>query len=82
MKTGLRLRWQLTLSHLVAAAVTLVSMIGAVVLLATLVVSPHANGRQQPVDDARTVALAIGGLVGQDDSRKGGRPRFARGRLR
>lgn len=68
MKRGLRLRWQLTLSHLVAVAVTLVSMIAAIVLLATLVVAPHAKDRQQPVDDARTAALAISGLLGPADS--------------
>ena len=64
MKRGLRLRWQLTFSHLAAVAVTLVSMIAAMVLLATFVLAPHFNGRQQPVDDARSVAAAIQGLGG------------------
>ena len=38
-----RLRWQLTLSHLVAIAITLVSMIGAVVLIGTSFISSQAS---------------------------------------
>ena len=64
----LRFRWQLTLSHLAAVAVTLVSMTAAIVLLAVLVVAPHVSSREQPVDDARTAALAVGGMVGLADT--------------
>ncbi|HEX6511765.1 MAG TPA: ATP-binding protein [Chloroflexota bacterium] len=61
----MRLRWQLTLSHLAAVAVTLVSMIAAIVLLVTLFIFPRFNTADQPLAFARTVAGSLGDLVGQ-----------------
>jgi signal transduction histidine kinase len=63
----MRLRWQLTLSHLLAVAVTLLCMIAAIALLASLVLQPRVSSREQPVDDARTVALMIGGIAARGD---------------
>src|SRR5918912_1180821 len=61
-----RLRWQLTLSHLVAIGVTLVSLIAAVLLIGSLW-WVHASGASaQPVDDARAVASSIHSLVLRD----------------
>jgi signal transduction histidine kinase len=58
-----RLRWQLTVSHLVAIAFTLVSMIVALVLISTLWLTHNSDPTAQPADDARVVASAIQGLV-------------------
>jgi len=63
-----RLRWQLTLSHLVATAFTLVSLIAAAVLFATFVVGLRDSPRREPAQDAQTVARAIGGLAAQGDA--------------
>ena len=60
-----RLRWQLTLSHLVATAFTLVSLIAAAVLFATFVVGVRDSPRREPAQDAQTVARAIGSLEAQ-----------------
>jgi signal transduction histidine kinase len=60
----LRLRWQLTLSHLAAVVVTLVSMIAAIVLLVTLVISPRFNAGDQAVAYARSVAGSLDMMVG------------------
>jgi signal transduction histidine kinase len=61
-----RLRWQLTLSHLVAIAFTLVSMIAALLLISSVFVTRTTNSAAQPADDARIVASAIEGLVLRD----------------
>lgn len=58
-----RLRWQLTLSHLVAIAVTLVSMIAAVLLIASVWWTRANDPRAQAAEDARVVALSLTGLV-------------------
>jgi signal transduction histidine kinase len=61
-----RLRWQLTLSHLVAIAVTLVSMIAALLLISSAWWSRASDPSFQPAEDARVVAQGIGGLVVRD----------------
>src|SRR5947209_7115896 len=60
-----RLRWQLTLSHLVAIACTLVSMIAAVVVIASSFIAAQGMGNpsREPAQDARAVAEAVSGLV-------------------
>src|SRR3954470_6560532 len=63
-----RLRWQLTLSHLVATAFTLVSLIVAAVLFATFVVGLRDSPRREPAQDAQTVARAIEGLAAHGDA--------------
>jgi signal transduction histidine kinase len=64
MKAFARLRWQLTLSHLLATAFTLMSMIAAVVLIAgTWLAGQNNNTSREPATDARSVAGVMGGLV-------------------
>src|SRR5919204_1820172 len=58
-----RLRWQLTLSHLVAIAVTLVSMLAALLLISSAWWSRTSDPSLQPAEDARVVAQGVGGLV-------------------
>src|SRR5207253_10847858 len=58
-----RLRWQLTLSHLAATAVTLVAMIAAVVTIGSLVFSWRGAPERQPAQDARLIARAVEGLA-------------------
>lgn len=58
-----RLRWQLTLSHLAAIACTLVSMVGAVVLMVSLWLQAQDSPQDQPFQDARAVATAVSHLV-------------------
>jgi signal transduction histidine kinase len=67
-----RLRWQLTLSHLVAIAVTLVSMIAAVLFIASAWWTQSSDAALQPAEDARVVANGVGGLVGRDIDGHGG----------
>lgn len=62
-----RLRWQLTLSHLAATAVTLVSMIAAVLLIGTTWLTTQFDPTR-PAQDARTVARAVSGLVVRGDT--------------
>jgi signal transduction histidine kinase len=62
-----RLRWQLTLSHLVAIAITLVSMIAAVVFLATAFLASQTNTSREAAQDARLVAESISGVVTRGD---------------
>ena len=62
-----RLRWQLTLSHLVAIAVTLVSMIAAVVLIGTSWFAGQTRPAREPAQAARLVAQAVGGMVARGD---------------
>jgi signal transduction histidine kinase len=59
-----RLRWQLTLSHLVAIICTLVCLIAAVVVIAAIWMGTSGSGRE-PLQDARAVATAIPNLVEQ-----------------
>jgi signal transduction histidine kinase len=54
-----RLRWQLTLSHLAAIAVTLVSMIAALLLIATAEWGHAAAPTASVVDQARLIASGI-----------------------
>jgi signal transduction histidine kinase len=61
-----RLRWQLTLSHLIAIAVTLVSMITAVLLIASTWWSQTNNASLEPANDARAVAEGTQALVLRD----------------
>src|SRR5213082_2583012 len=58
-----RLRWQLTVSHLLATAFTLLSMIAAVVLIASAVLAGQTNTSREPANDARGIAAAVGGMV-------------------
>jgi signal transduction histidine kinase len=59
-----RLRWQLTLSHLIAIAFTLVSMLAALLLIASTWWARASNPALQPAEDARVVASSVEGLVG------------------
>jgi signal transduction histidine kinase len=63
MRVFSRLRWQLTLSHLLATAFTLMSMIAAVLLIAGGWWASQNNSSREPVNDARSVAGVIGGVV-------------------
>ena len=62
-----RLRWQLTLSHLVATAVTLVSMIAAVLFIGITTFVTQTSPARQPGIAARTVAQAIAPMVASGD---------------
>ena len=57
------LRWQLTLSHLAATAVTLVSMIAAIVLLSSTWIAFQNSPGREPAQDARIIARAVANLV-------------------
>jgi signal transduction histidine kinase len=57
------LRWQLTQSHLIAIAVTLVAMVGAVVLIAGTWFGRGSDPHQEPARAARTVAESTRGLI-------------------
>ncbi|MFN8637054.1 MAG: HAMP domain-containing sensor histidine kinase [Chloroflexota bacterium] len=61
-----RLRWQLTLSHLIAIVVTLVSMVAALVLIAGSWIAVQTSPDREPSNDARIVARSIGPLVEAD----------------
>jgi signal transduction histidine kinase len=63
MRPFARLRWQLTVSHLLATAFTLLSMIAAVMLMAGFWWASQNNTSREPATDARNVAGVIGGLV-------------------
>jgi signal transduction histidine kinase len=63
-----RLRWQLTLSHLIAVAVTLVLMIAVFVLLVSYWTASLQDPAHEPYNDAQTVADAVGGLIVRDRS--------------
>jgi signal transduction histidine kinase len=60
-----RLRWQLTLSHLLATVFTLLSMIAAVMLIASTWLASQSNTStsREPATDARSVAGVITGIV-------------------
>jgi histidine kinase len=61
-----RLRWQLTLSHLIAIAFTLLAMIAAVLLIGSAWFARQDSPRLQAAQDARAVAAATEGLVARD----------------
>lgn len=63
-----RLRWQLTFSHLVAIAFTLVSMVAAVVFIVGSRLAAVDNPADRLVQEARLVAAAVGGLVSDTGS--------------
>ncbi|HYY88789.1 MAG TPA: HAMP domain-containing sensor histidine kinase [Chloroflexota bacterium] len=63
-----RLRWQLTLSHLVAIAFTLLSMIAAVIVIATSFIANQASPSREAAQDARLVAESVSGLVSRGDT--------------
>ena len=58
-----RLRWQLTLSHLIAIVVTLVSMVAALILIAGSWIAVQTGPDREAANDARIVARSIGPLV-------------------
>jgi histidine kinase len=58
-----RLRWQLTLSHLIAIAFTLMAMIAAVLLIGSAWFARQDSPALQAAQDARAVAVATQGLV-------------------
>ena len=58
-----RLRWQLTLSHLIAIVVTLVSMVAALMLIAGTWIAVQTSPDREASNDARIVARTIGPIV-------------------
>jgi signal transduction histidine kinase len=69
-----RLRWQLTLSHLAAIAVTLVSMIGALLLITSAWWSQANNPKYAPVDQAQLVANSLQPLIAREISDRSNAP--------
>jgi signal transduction histidine kinase len=63
-----RLRWQLTISHLIAIAFTLILMIAAIVLISSSWFAVQDSPSREPAQDARTIARAVGGLVRRGES--------------
>ena len=68
MKWFHRLRWQLTLSHLLATAFTLMSMIAALVLIVGTFLAGQSTESRQPASDARAVAGVVGGVLASSAS--------------
>lgn len=62
-----RLRWQLTLSHLIATAVTLLCMVAAVFVIATAALTWQSHQSMDAGQDARIIAESAGNLVLRDD---------------
>jgi signal transduction histidine kinase len=60
-----RLRWQLTLSHLIAIAFTLVSMLAALLLIGSTWWARANSPGLEPAEDARIIASGVEGLVGR-----------------
>lgn len=58
-----RLRWQLTISHLIAIAFTLVSMIAAMLIIGSTWLAHQGSQAGPAVQDAAIVASTIEGLV-------------------
>lgn len=58
-----RLRWQLTLSHLIAILVTLTSMVTAIFLFAGVWIAIQTSPNREAANDARIVARSVGALV-------------------
>lgn len=73
MRRFARLRWQLTLSHLLAIAFTLLSMIAAVLLISGAWWASQNGTSREPAVTARNVAGVIGGMVenGSDPAQLG-----------
>lgn len=63
-----RLRWQLTLSHLIAVAFTLMCMIAAAIVLGATWFGGATSRAREPAQDARGVATAVAGLVEHDQT--------------
>lgn len=61
-----RLRWQLTLSHLIAIAFTLVSMVAAIILIGSSWIARQGSTSGALVQNAQIVASAVEGLVLRD----------------
>ena len=55
-----RLRWQLTLSHLIAIVVTLVSMVAALISIAGSWIAVQTSPDREAANDARIVARSVG----------------------
>ena len=83
-RTLARLRWQLTLSHLIAIAFTLISMIAAILVIATSWWSSANAPAREPAQDARLVSLTVGRMVqdGNSDDLSVVLRALAQGRLR
>jgi signal transduction histidine kinase len=64
-----RLRWQLTLSHLLAIVVTLVSMLAALMLIAGSWIAVQTSPEREASNDARIIARAVGPLVERGSER-------------
>lgn len=79
-----QLRWQLAVSHIIATAVTLVSMIATAVLIITLVFSRRAGAATSPAGDARLIASATGPMLEEGNTAllNGVLTELAAGRLR
>src|SRR5215217_8022701 len=80
-----RLRWQLTLSHLLAIVVTLVSMVAALILIAGSWIAVQTSPDREAANDARIVARSIGPLVevgGESDAVNVVLRGLAQGRIR
>ena len=58
-----RLRWQLTLSHLIAIAFTLISMVAAIALLASAWFGSQDAVARRPDAAAQVVAQVLTGVV-------------------
>lgn len=54
-----RLRWQLTLSHLVAIACTLLSMTAALALVLSVLIARASDPVEQAAQEARVAADAL-----------------------
>jgi signal transduction histidine kinase len=63
IRPSARLRWQLTFSHLIAIAVTLMAMVAAIAIIATGLISAQTDPRREPANDARSIAGAIDGMI-------------------
>jgi signal transduction histidine kinase len=61
-----RLRWQLTISHLTAIAFTLVSMIAALLFIASTWWASASNPALEPAEDARVIAGGVQGVVDRE----------------
>jgi signal transduction histidine kinase len=66
-----RLRWQLTLSHLVAIVVTLVTMIAAIVVFVGSWIVMQTSPTREPANEARIVARLIGPVGEAPDDNDG-----------
>jgi signal transduction histidine kinase len=58
-----RLRWQLTISHLLAIVVTLVSMVAALMMIAGGWIAVQTGPDREAANDARIIARAVGPLA-------------------